>query len=692
MADYSAPQQGGGMLPQSMSDLASGFIDPSLTGGQYLNPAYATPAQRANLYALSTALQQPQQIKNGWQGIASMVKALIGGYYSGQADRMEQGGTLADQQRQQIINQVSGANGALAPSGATSAPAPYGGLPSDPTGSGGVPSPGATASGKVPDPADYPTTQAGQTAFLRDYAPFAGGKGLDPKFALGVGGAEGLNAISPQIRTGRVLSMSIRRPASHSRLERCNSMSATVWASRRARRASIQPTPRKPTRRTNSPSITWRPTGSTLGRATGRSNSIEREQGRRTTRPLAQAASLRCATGRRRSHGDQRAPSAAEAGRTWGNDSRACGFVGCGRQAGRRACSRNGWRNGRQQRPAWGSRLPAAAPAGSRLCDGFGSPAHSGHRRGPARGSPAIPCSLAVRRAHPSRQRATACRAAAGARRRAPAHPNVTPQQLAFAMSSPNMSPAQKMQLMEWAQPKTYQDVNGNVSTSYFNRPTGAPIANLGRQDEVSIGSDGSMHVPVQTTGPVGAGTSAYSANRSRPAAASPRPGARLRRSSALETRRVRTPTPKPNRHAKGGVGSTEPRRAKAGNGAPLLRRAALSVEGNPGPKRRTVAYRRRGRQGHGFRERRQFHHVAARSPAGFGRYARQDQFSPIVQQIWHAIAAGDGGGNFARQRDEREPGIGWPHVAGNRAFEHRKPPFDRQSNQNERSTHQIRS
>ena len=201
MADYSAPQQGGGMLPQSMSDLASGLIDPSLTGGQYLNPAYATPAQRANLYALSTALQQPQQIKNGWQGIASMVKALIGGYYSGQADRMEQGGTLADQQRQQIINQVSGANGALAPSGHLR-PAPYGGPPSDPTGSVGVPSPGVAASGKAPDPADYPTTQAGQTAFLRDYAPFAGGRGLDPNFVLSVGNAEGLGAISPQNPNG----------------------------------------------------------------------------------------------------------------------------------------------------------------------------------------------------------------------------------------------------------------------------------------------------------------------------------------------------------------------------------------------------------------------------------------------------------------------------------------------------------
>ena len=190
------------MLPQSMSDLASGLIDPSLTGRQYLNPAYATPAQRANLYALSNALTQPQQIKNGWQGIASMANALIGGYYGGRADRMEQGGTLADQQRQQILNQVSGANGALAPSGATSAPAPYGGLPSDPTSPGGAPSPGAAASGKVPDPADYPTTQAGQTAFLRDYAPFAGGRGLDPNFVLSVGNAEGLGAISPQNPSG----------------------------------------------------------------------------------------------------------------------------------------------------------------------------------------------------------------------------------------------------------------------------------------------------------------------------------------------------------------------------------------------------------------------------------------------------------------------------------------------------------
>ena len=109
--------------------------DPSLAvpnTPNFINPAYATPQQRQQLYQYANALMQPQPIKNGWQGLASIAHALVGGYMGHQADFQEQGiqGTLADQQRQQIINQVSGANGALGPSGAIPAPTTYGPAPS----------------------------------------------------------------------------------------------------------------------------------------------------------------------------------------------------------------------------------------------------------------------------------------------------------------------------------------------------------------------------------------------------------------------------------------------------------------------------------------------------------------------------------------------------------------------------------
>ena len=107
--------------------------DPSLAipnTPNFINPAYATPQQRQMLYQYANQLMQPQPIKSGWQGLASIANALVGGYMGHQADLAEQGGTYADQQRQQIVNQVSGANSALGSSGATSSPA--GGMPVSP--------------------------------------------------------------------------------------------------------------------------------------------------------------------------------------------------------------------------------------------------------------------------------------------------------------------------------------------------------------------------------------------------------------------------------------------------------------------------------------------------------------------------------------------------------------------------------
>ena len=176
----------------------SQLVDPSLTGGQFLNASYATPQQRQMLYAYANQLMQPTPIKSGWQGLASIAQALVGGYMGHQADVQEQAARAnAQTEATPTGGQASAAPSSMAmPSVSSGSPVPGGVLMPPP------PSPGLARADKTPDPADYPTTQAGQTAFLRDYAPFAGGRGLDPNFALGVGGAEGLNAISPQNPNG----------------------------------------------------------------------------------------------------------------------------------------------------------------------------------------------------------------------------------------------------------------------------------------------------------------------------------------------------------------------------------------------------------------------------------------------------------------------------------------------------------
>ena len=511
MADYSAPQQGGGILPQSMSDLASGLIDPSLTGGQYLNPAYATPAQRANLYALSTALTQPQQIKNGWQGIASMANALIGGYYGGQADRMEQGGTLADQQRQQILNQVSGANGALAPSGATSAPAAYGGLPSGTTSPGGVPSPGAGASGATPDGTSFPDTQAGHEAFIRSYAA---AKGVNPDFAAAVAGSEGLRALSPQ------------NPNSASTVDREKDGAPFSFGDfqlnvhpgavgDQARNAGIDPADPTQWQAANKFAIDYMANNDVrpwkgdqaveLYRAgTGQKDYATPRMGAQPAaapRAGVVATAINAPLPPPRPPGLGEQPPAPTVASGAPVDRLAPGLV---------PGTDGGMGGGVSPAVAVSPALPPQRPSGLAYAPSSVPPAVAAMgaalRGAPPQsgaGSPYGAISPPTG-APPPPSPPPSGPAPAGA---SPPPPGVTPQELAFAMSSPNMSPAQKMQLMDWAQPKTYQDVNGNVSTSYFNRPTGAPIANIGRQDEVTIGSDGSVHVPVQTTGPVGAGT-----------------------------------------------------------------------------------------------------------------------------------------------------------------------------------------
>ncbi len=62
-----------------MSDTQGAQLDPSmnvgLTGGAFINPAYSTPAQRAQLYAYANELMKPQPVKTGWQGLAEIARA-----------------------------------------------------------------------------------------------------------------------------------------------------------------------------------------------------------------------------------------------------------------------------------------------------------------------------------------------------------------------------------------------------------------------------------------------------------------------------------------------------------------------------------------------------------------------------------------------------------------------------------------
>lgn len=446
--------------------------DPSLAipnTPNFINPAYATPEQRKQLYQYANALTAPQPIKSGWQGLASIANALVGGYMHHQADLAEQGGTSADQQRQQIINQVSGANGALAPS-ASSAPAASIGAPP-----AAAPGPAAGAAPGYPD-----------TAAAQSYAAQAAPKyGIEPKAAaamvaqeygdgssyLGDGGSSGgplqlhyggVNPKMPRPGLGDAFTAATGLDARDPK----NWQATIDFGLANASKQGWEP---------------WKNSRDKLGwsnstgigapavpdQSAAAADIAARERAAGTGGNLTQAQATAIATG-------QAPPAGASGGPV---DRLAAGLIP----------GTNGGMGGNGAPPA--PPLPPPRPPGLAYA--------------PASAPPAIAAMGAALRGAPTPTGAPQP-APAGA---LPLPPGVTPQQLAFAMSSPNMSPAQKMQLQEWAQPKMYQDVNGNVAPSYFNRPTGAPIANLGRQDEVSIGSDGSVHVPVQTTGPIGAGT-----------------------------------------------------------------------------------------------------------------------------------------------------------------------------------------
>ena len=97
--DASSPDPTANPQTANPTDLASlfGLGGP---GPNFINPAYATPAQKAQMYAYAQELMKPQQVKNGWQGLGSIARALIGGYFYHQANEEEQA-TQAMQKKQE---------------------------------------------------------------------------------------------------------------------------------------------------------------------------------------------------------------------------------------------------------------------------------------------------------------------------------------------------------------------------------------------------------------------------------------------------------------------------------------------------------------------------------------------------------------------------------------------------------------
>ena len=148
--------------------------------------------------------------------------------------------------------------------------------------------------------------------------------------------------------------------------------------------------------------------------------------------------------------------------------------------------------------PAIGASPPPRPPEACRLCAGFGSPTHSGHRRGPARGTPAIP---------------GASPAPAGMPPPAPVERGPSPAKRHAAATRLRDEQSEHVAGAENAASGmgAAEDVSGHqrqrVSHSYFNPADRQPIFHGGANSELAVGADGSVHVPVQTTGTVGAGT-----------------------------------------------------------------------------------------------------------------------------------------------------------------------------------------
>jgi hypothetical protein len=191
MADDTSADPNAQPATNPYASLAAGLLN----GPNYLNPAYATPAQKAELYKYAAELMKPQPVHNWAQGIGEVARSVVGGYEAHQADVQEQASAANAAKKLEPFGEVVSPQGGAQPSAGTQ---PGGGLP--PNASSYAPA-GASDAGDVPTSAAHFYTEngvtnplgaaalAGNTQVESGYKPYAinHGDGRDGSDSVNIG-------------------------------------------------------------------------------------------------------------------------------------------------------------------------------------------------------------------------------------------------------------------------------------------------------------------------------------------------------------------------------------------------------------------------------------------------------------------------------------------------------------------------
>lgn len=130
-------------MDPTIQDMGSALINGGIPNTpNYINPAYATPNQRAQLYAYANELMKPQPVNNWAQGLGEIARSLIGGYVGHQADVQEQASQA--QNKADFTNALGAIESPQSSSGGQPpAPQPATAIPAvAPASAGGVPQTG----------------------------------------------------------------------------------------------------------------------------------------------------------------------------------------------------------------------------------------------------------------------------------------------------------------------------------------------------------------------------------------------------------------------------------------------------------------------------------------------------------------------------------------------------------------------
>ena len=180
------------MMP-TPPEAQSNYVLSPLVSGNYVSPEQAA---QMRLYANAlnkNAMTMP--VKNGWQGLAQMANAGIGGLLSGYADKQQR--DLINENVNRVSTPLYNSLGAV--NGAGDNPQPQTTTNNDQQLSPDTQNSSRGQAAPLADPSQYPNTPAGHDAFNRAYAV---SQGVDPSLVHGLTMAEGLMANTPQNPNG----------------------------------------------------------------------------------------------------------------------------------------------------------------------------------------------------------------------------------------------------------------------------------------------------------------------------------------------------------------------------------------------------------------------------------------------------------------------------------------------------------